>query len=426
MLHAGTRRRDDGSVVSAGGRVLSVVATGADLAAAREDAYRRLSRIRLRGSHYRTDIARPPPSEGRLAGGRRTPERCESRTGAGLAPGRHQACRRGSRRERTARPDEAARAAIPPFYVMRVLAAAASGSAPGDLFNLAAGQPSTPAPRPVRAGGRRRAGQRILGYTETRPARCGRRSPAHYGRRYGLDVDPDEVVVTTGIVGRLPARVPRRVRRRRPGRDGPARLPGYRNILTALGCEVVDCRAGRRPGYQPTVAMLDELDGSTAWSWPARPTRPAPCSTPAELAALAAHCAAHGVRLITDEIYHGITYAGAPATSLRVGDLARGGRGQLVLQVLLDDGLADGLAAGPASGCAGGGRAGRQLGDLPAGARPARGAGRVTRGLRRVRRARRPVRGEPGAAARRPAPARASTGSPRPTARSTSTPTSRI
>jgi phosphoribosylamine---glycine ligase len=57
VLHAGTRRRDDGAVVSSGGRVLSVVGEGADLAAARADAYRRLAGLRLAGSHHRTDIA---------------------------------------------------------------------------------------------------------------------------------------------------------------------------------------------------------------------------------------------------------------------------------------------------------------------------------------------------------------------------------
>jgi phosphoribosylamine---glycine ligase len=57
VLHAGTRRRDDGAVVSAGGRVLSIVGTGPDLAAARVEAYRRLEGVRLAGSHHRTDIA---------------------------------------------------------------------------------------------------------------------------------------------------------------------------------------------------------------------------------------------------------------------------------------------------------------------------------------------------------------------------------
>jgi phosphoribosylamine--glycine ligase len=57
VLHAGTRRRDDGAVVSAGGRVLSVVGTGRDLPAARDDAYRRLAAVKLPGSHHRSDIA---------------------------------------------------------------------------------------------------------------------------------------------------------------------------------------------------------------------------------------------------------------------------------------------------------------------------------------------------------------------------------
>ncbi|HEX4224846.1 MAG TPA: phosphoribosylamine--glycine ligase [Pseudonocardiaceae bacterium] len=57
ILHAGTRRRDDGAIVSAGGRVLSVIGTGPDLDAARADAYQRLTGVHLPGSHHRTDIA---------------------------------------------------------------------------------------------------------------------------------------------------------------------------------------------------------------------------------------------------------------------------------------------------------------------------------------------------------------------------------
>ncbi|MBG0854139.1 phosphoribosylamine--glycine ligase [Streptomyces spinoverrucosus] len=56
VLHAGTNRDGD-AVVSAGGRVLSVTATGGDLAEARERAYRAVSRIHLDGSQHRTDIA---------------------------------------------------------------------------------------------------------------------------------------------------------------------------------------------------------------------------------------------------------------------------------------------------------------------------------------------------------------------------------
>ena len=56
ILHAGTARRDDGAIVSSGGRVLSVVGTGADLSEARSAAYDILKSIRLPGSHFRADI----------------------------------------------------------------------------------------------------------------------------------------------------------------------------------------------------------------------------------------------------------------------------------------------------------------------------------------------------------------------------------
>ncbi|WP_313673730.1 phosphoribosylamine--glycine ligase [Mycolicibacterium sp.] len=65
VLHAGTTRRGDGAVVSSGGRVLSVVGTGADLTAAREAAYRIIAPITLSGSHFRTDIALSA-AEGRI------------------------------------------------------------------------------------------------------------------------------------------------------------------------------------------------------------------------------------------------------------------------------------------------------------------------------------------------------------------------
>jgi phosphoribosylamine---glycine ligase len=57
VLHAGTRRREDGAIVSAGGRVLSVVGSGASLPEARDEAYRKVAAVHLPGSHHRTDIA---------------------------------------------------------------------------------------------------------------------------------------------------------------------------------------------------------------------------------------------------------------------------------------------------------------------------------------------------------------------------------
>ncbi|MEE2059265.1 phosphoribosylamine--glycine ligase [Rhodococcus artemisiae] len=56
VLHAGTKRGDDGALLSAGGRVLSVVGVGDDLEAARADAYATLGDIKLLGGHFRKDI----------------------------------------------------------------------------------------------------------------------------------------------------------------------------------------------------------------------------------------------------------------------------------------------------------------------------------------------------------------------------------
>lgn len=66
VLHAGTARREDGAVVSTGGRVLSVVGTGADLDGARAAAYAAIKSIRLPGSHFRTDIGQAA-AEGRIS-----------------------------------------------------------------------------------------------------------------------------------------------------------------------------------------------------------------------------------------------------------------------------------------------------------------------------------------------------------------------
>ncbi len=208
------------------------------------------------------------------------------------------------------------RSAVAPFYVMRVLAAAARRSERGEpLFNLAAGQPSTPAPAPVLAAAHRSLDEHILGYTET-PGIAPLRSAiaGHYLRRYGLEVDPQDVMVTTGSSGGFLLAflaafdTGDRVGLARPG------YPAYRNILHALGCEVVDLPCGPETRYQPTASMIDGLglDGLIVAS-PANPT--GTMLPPAELAALARHCADSGVRLVSDEIYHGITYTGQTACS---------------------------------------------------------------------------------------------------------------
>ncbi|HEX2133668.1 MAG TPA: pyridoxal phosphate-dependent aminotransferase [Actinophytocola sp.] len=203
----------------------------------------------------------------------------------------------------------AERASVPPFHVMDVLSAANDRQrAKGDVVSLAAGQPSAAAPRPVLA----RAADALagpLGYTEQLGIPPLRAAVAdHYERRHALDVEPHDVVVTTGSSGGFLLAflaafdAGDRVALARPG------YPAYRNILTALGCEVVELPCGPDTRFQPTVEMLEAagpLDGLVVAS-PANPT--GTMLAPGELAAVAGWCAEHGVQLVSDEIYHGIQY----------------------------------------------------------------------------------------------------------------------
>ncbi|HXV91785.1 MAG TPA: pyridoxal phosphate-dependent aminotransferase [Pseudonocardia sp.] len=187
----------------------------------------------------------------------------------------------------------------------------------GDLVNLSAGQPSTPAPAPVREAAVAALSDDVLGYTVALGIPELRAAVArHYDRTYGLAVSADEVVLTTGSSGGflltfLAAFGPGdRVAMARPG------YPCYRNILSALGCEVVELPCGPATRYQPTVEMLDALDEPVKGLVVASPANPTgTVLAPGELAELAAWCERSGVQLVSDEIYHGISYPGAPATS---------------------------------------------------------------------------------------------------------------
>lgn len=187
----------------------------------------------------------------------------------------------------------------------------------GDLVNLSAGQPSVGAPEPVRAAAAAALAANQLGYTvalgipELRQAIA-----SSYADRYDLAVSADDVVITTGSSGGfllafLACFDPGdRVAIASPG------YPCYRNILSALGCEVVEIPCGPQTRFQPTVQLLAELDPPVQGVIVASPANPTgTVIPPEELAAIATWCDATGARLISDEVYHGLVYPGAPETS---------------------------------------------------------------------------------------------------------------
>lgn len=214
-------------------------------------------------------------------------------------------------------PGPATRANVAPFHVMEVLSAAqARQRTHGDVVSMCAGQPTAGAPKPVLAAAAEVLAGGDLGYTvqlgipELREAIAG-----HYGTRYGLEVSPDDVIVTTGSSGGFllsflsAFEAGARVAVARPG------YPAYRNLLIALGCQVVEFPAGAQSRFQPTVELLDEL-GPIEGVIVASPSNPTGTMlAPGELAAIAGWCSSHGVQLISDEIYHGITFGNGAGRS---------------------------------------------------------------------------------------------------------------
>lgn len=211
----------------------------------------------------------------------------------------------------------------PPFLVMDVISAANALQAslpPGAprVLRMEVGQPGTGAPAgAVAAAQAALRGGAALGYTEAfglpgLRARIAR----HYLDWYGLDLPARRVAVTMGASGAFPlAFLAAFDRGDRVALAAPY-YPPYVNILTALGLHPVVVETGPQTRYQPTPALLDRLDPAPDGLIVASPCNPAGTMlSPDELAALAAWCDARGVRLISDEIYHGLHYARPIATA---------------------------------------------------------------------------------------------------------------
>ena len=211
------------------------------------------------------------------------------------------------------------RGQVPPFIVMDVMRAAEERERAGEkVLHLEVGQPGTRAPSKVIEAARQSLDQERIGYTNALGMWGLREAIArHYGQAYGVSVDAEDVVVTTGssggvVLSFMAAFDPGdRVALASPG------YPAYRNILTGLGVEVIDLPTTLEDNFQPTVARLKALDRDLDGLIVASPSNPAGTMiAPAEFKALIDHCRARGIRLISDEIYHGITYGVPGVTAL--------------------------------------------------------------------------------------------------------------
>ena len=218
------------------------------------------------------------------------------------------------------------RGQIPPFFVMEVMRAAAEREAAGlEVLHMEVGQPSSGAPKGVvQAAATAVVGADPLGYTGALGIPPLRAAIAKWYRdRYDVEVPEGRVVVTTGSsgafqLGFLAAFDPGdRVAMASPS------YPAYRHTLTAAGVIPVELPTGPEHRFQPTIELLEALDEPVQGLIVASPANPTGTMlSREELTALSDWCRANGVRMVSDEIYHGLTYGTDAVTAAEVNDQA--------------------------------------------------------------------------------------------------------
>ena len=203
------------------------------------------------------------------------------------------------------------RGKIPPFIVMDVMQAAALREAKGsDILHLEVGQPSTKAPSKVIAAAKTALDNDKLGYTPALGLLSLRTGIAkHYKEWYGIDVPVDRIVATKGssaafILSFMAAFDPGdRVAMASPG------YPAYRNILKSLGITPISILTELEHRFQPTISLLEELKQPIDGLIIASPSNPTGTMIDhKEMQDLSNYCREKNIRLISDEIYHGINY----------------------------------------------------------------------------------------------------------------------
>jgi aspartate/methionine/tyrosine aminotransferase len=214
------------------------------------------------------------------------------------------------------------RSDVPPFMVMDVMAAAARLEASGaHVIHMEVGQPAAPAPRTAIEAARA-ALSGPLRYTETLGLPSLRaRIARHYQERYGVEIEPGRVIVTTGSSA---AFVLAFLALFEPGDRVAVAVPGYppyRHILKALGCEAVliETTADDRWAITPEMLAAAHRRASLKGVIVASPANPTGTMMKSE-ALRRLHDSARelDVKFISDEIYHGLDYTFAAETAARL------------------------------------------------------------------------------------------------------------
>ena len=206
-------------------------------------------------------------------------------------------------------------APIDPFHAIAISRIAHRLSVEGrSVIHMEFGQPSTGAPAAAIAAAHRVLDADGMGYWES--PRLKERIARHYGETYGVEVDPEQVILTCGA---SPALVLALSCLFEPGARVAFARPGYvsyRNCLKALYLDPIELPCGAAERYQITAAAIEALEPAPAGLILASPANPTgTIIEPAELSAIAEVCRRRGIRIVSDEIYHGLSYVG-PVRSL--------------------------------------------------------------------------------------------------------------
>jgi len=207
---------------------------------------------------------------------------------------------------------------VAPFYAGHIARRAADLRAAGrEIIPMHFGQPTAGTPSGVRTAAARALELDPIGYVESRE--LARRISRHYLDAYGVAVPAERIQLTAGASAGLVAAFAALFH---PGDRiavGCPGYPAYRNALKALGREAVEIPLAATDGYHLTAASLAAAPGPLHGAVVASPANPTGAVLDhGSLAALVEYCRSRRISLISDEIYHGVTYGKRAVSALEI------------------------------------------------------------------------------------------------------------
>ena len=213
------------------------------------------------------------------------------------------------------------RSQVSPFIVMDIMREANELEAKGkSIIHMEVGQPSTSAPRLALRTAEKVLLQERLGYTEALgDIDLRKKISQFYIARYNLEIDFNRIIVTTGASGGLQlAFLSLFDAGDRVALTEPC-YPGYRNMLSSMNIEIEKLSIGPEYDFRLNVEVLEKMSNRIDGLIMSSPGNPTGSMTKAEqLKLIVSWCQENQVKLISDEIYHGIEYEEPAITAVNL------------------------------------------------------------------------------------------------------------